>query len=146
MNKKTKKIVLVTGVFDLLHEEHRLFLTKAKMLGDYLVVGIESDARVRKIKGEQRPILNQEKRRSNLELLEIANEVLVLPERFSNPDDHLNFVKKVGANVLAVSSHTMHLDKKRAIMEQVGGKVVVVHDHNPEISTSILLEKATKSR
>lgn len=146
MNKKYRNIVLVTGVFDLLHKEHLLFLTKAKALGDYLVVGIEADARVRQLKGEQRPVLSQEKRQKNLELLKIADQVLILPEKFSNPEDHLNFVKKVGANILAVSSHTMHLDKKRAILEKIGGKVVVVHEHNPKVSTSILLEKATKSR
>lgn len=133
--------VLATGVFDLLHEEHLNFLKKAKNLGDRLVVGLESDARVREIKGLARPILPQDQRLNNLKKLNIADEVFILPEKFSRPEDHLNLVKSVGAKILAVSSHTAHLDKKRLIMEQAGGEVVVVHEHNPKISTSILLEK-----
>lgn len=125
----------------MLHEEHLNFLKKAKNLGDRLVVGLESDARVREIKGLARPILPQDQRLNNLKKLNIADEVFILPEKFSRPEDHLNLVKSVGAKILAVSSHTAHLDKKRLIMEQAGGEVVVVHEHNPKISTSILLEK-----
>ncbi len=136
-----KKIVLVTGVFDLLHEEHLNFLKKAKDLGDKLVIGIESDKRVKEIKGLERPVLSQTIRQKNLEKLVIADEVFILPEQFNNSDDHFNLVKKVGAKILAVSSHTAHLDKKQQIMQRVGGGVAVVHDHNPDISTSILLKK-----
>ncbi len=135
------KIVLVTGVFDLLHDEHLNFLKKAKELGDKLVVGVESDKRVKEIKGITRPVLSEEIRKKNLEKLSLADEVFVLPEQFNKPEDHLNLVKKVGAKILAVSSHTAHLDKKQQIMEKVGGRVIVVHEHNPEISTTILLEK-----
>lgn len=135
------KIVLVTGVFDLLHDEHLNFLKKAKELGDKLVVGVESDKRVKEIKGITRPVLSEEIRRKNLENLSLADEVFILPEQFNKPEDHLNLVKKVGAKILAVSSHTDHLDKKQQIMEKVGGEVIVVHEHNPEISTTILLEK-----
>lgn len=138
MNQKNKT-VLVTGVFDLLHQEHLNFLQKAKLLGDQLVVGIESDRRVKQMKGQARPILSQGRRRSNLEALRIADQVVILPEQFGQPADHLNFVKKVGAKILAVSSHTAFLAEKQRIMAQVGGKVVVVHQHNPAISTSILL-------
>lgn len=137
-----KKIVLVTGVFDLLHDEHLNFLKKAKLLGEKLIIGVESDKRVKEIKGLNRPVLSQETRKKNLEKLLLADRVFILPEQFSKPEDHLNLVKKVGATILAVSSHTAHLDKKQQIMEKVGGKVMVVHEHNPEISTSILLEKA----
>lgn len=135
------KIVLVTGVFDLLHDEHLNFLKKAKELGDKLVVGVESDKRVKEIKGITRPVLSEEIRKKNLEKLSLADEVFILPEQFNKPKDHLNLVKKVGAKILAVSSHTAHLDKKQQIMEKVGGRVIVVHEHNPEISTTILLEK-----
>ncbi|MCL4208346.1 adenylyltransferase/cytidyltransferase family protein [Patescibacteria group bacterium] len=136
-----KKTVLVTGVFDLLHEEHLNFLKKAKKLGNRLVIGIESDKRVKEIKGISRPVLSEQIRKKNLEKLLLADEVFILPEQFNKPEDHLNLIKKVGAKILAVSSHTAHLDKKQQIMEKVGGNVVVVHEHNPRVSTSILLEK-----
>lgn len=136
-----KKKVLVTGVFDVLHQEHSTFLKKAKELGDYLIVGIESDVRVRQMKGAERPVFTQDVRKKSLEALKIADEVFILPEKFSNSEDHLALIKKIKPDYLAVSSHTKHLDKKRAILEQCGGKVVVVHKHNPNISTTQLLQK-----
>jgi D-beta-D-heptose 7-phosphate kinase/D-beta-D-heptose 1-phosphate adenosyltransferase len=137
--KKTKT-VLVTGVFDLLHQEHAKFLVKARALGDRLVIGIESDKRVKELKGEGRPINNQLKRRRQLERLKIADKVLILPEKFSKPQQHLAFLKQVKPDILAVSSHTAHQKEKASLMQQVGGKLVVVHKHNPEISTSKIIE------
>lgn len=138
---KSKKRILVTGVFDVLHEEHLQFLQKAKSLGDFLIVGIESDIRVKQIKGEGRPINSQAVRKKNLEKLRIADEVFILPEQFNKPEDHIALIGKVRPDFLAVSSHTHHLDKKQAILEQFGGKVVVVHEHNPKVSTTKLLQK-----
>jgi len=57
-----KKIVFTNGCFDILHAGHADYLNKAKSLGDILVVGINSDASVRRIKGEKRPILPQQMR------------------------------------------------------------------------------------
>ena len=133
--------VLVTGVFDILHQEHIIFLKKAKKLGNYLVIGLESDVRVSQMKGVNRPVNNQFTRVNNLEKLKIANEIFVLPEKFSKPEDHINLIKKVKPKFLAVSSHTKHIDRKRAIMSKFAGEVVVVHDFNPRISTSKLLEE-----
>lgn len=136
-----QKKVLVTGVFDILHQEHINFLRKAKKLGDILVVGIESDVRVKKMKGVGRPINSQITRKQNLEALNIAHEVFILPEHFSKPEDHSALVQKLKPDFLAVSSHTKHLEEKRKILKECGGEVVVVHEHNPKISTSLILQK-----
>ena len=61
------KKILVTGVFDLLHQEHINFLTKAKAVGDILVVGLETDTRVKQLKGFNRPINSTKDRLQNLE-------------------------------------------------------------------------------
>ena len=137
---KSKK-VLVTGVFDLLHEEHLIFLRKAKKLGDWLIVGIESDKRVKEIKGSNRPINDQNKRKANLEFEQIADEIFILPEQFSNKEDHIKLITEINPTVLAVSSHTAHLDKKEKIMKLIGGRVEVIHDHNPDISTTLILKR-----
>jgi cytidyltransferase-like protein len=134
-----EKKVLVTGVFDILHEEHVKFLKKAKSVGDFLMVGVECDLRVRKMKGEGRPVNNEEIRVKNLQDLKIADQVFVLPEKFDKSEDHLQLVKKVGTDVLAVSSHTKFIEEKRRIMNQVGGEVMIVHQHNPGVSTSGIL-------
>lgn len=137
---KDKKITLVTGVFDVLHQEHSLFLSKAKAIGNYLLVGLESDVRVKKIKGKNRPINNENKRVSNLNLLNIADAVFILPEKFDKPEEHEAVIKQIKPSILAVSSHTKHIKEKEVIMEKYKGKVVVIHDHNPEISSTIILK------
>ncbi len=136
----SNSLVLVTGVFDILHEEHEKFLRKASDLADCLIVGIESDSRVQIIKGESRPINNQEVRLDNLNDLKINMRVFILPNEFNKPQDHIDLIKKIKPNFLAVSSHTEHLDKKREIMALVGGEVVVIHNHNEKISSTKIIE------
>ena len=69
------KKVLVGGVFDIIHYGHVHFLKNAKSLGDHLVVALESDKNVKRLKGEKRPIHNQNQRREMLESLEFVDEV-----------------------------------------------------------------------
>ncbi len=134
-----QKIVLVTGVFDLLHEEHRNFLKKAHQAGNTLIVGIESDVRVRKLKGEGRPIWDQERRKEELEQIPEVSGVFILPEIFDQPIHHEQLIKTIRPSVLAVSSHSPHLDRKQRIMDLVGGVVKVVHQLNPDVSTTQIL-------
>ena len=138
--------VLVTGVFDILHKEHVKFLKKAKALGEELVIGIESDKRVREIKGKGRPVNSQEVRKKNLEKLGLADRVLILPEEFSQPTDHLKFLKKIKPDILAVSSHTAHQKEKAQLMRLVGGRLMVVHKHNLEVSTTKIIDKLVRSK
>lgn len=141
IHAQNQKVVLVTGVFDILHPEHEAFLRAARELGDFLLVAIESDVRVKQIKGPDRPINAQALRMLNLEKLKIANAVYILPEHFSTPSDHEQFIAEVRPAFLAVSEHTAHLDKKAAILAKVGGKVIVVRKHNPAISTTQIIEQ-----
>ncbi|MEX0896269.1 MAG: adenylyltransferase/cytidyltransferase family protein [Patescibacteria group bacterium] len=137
--------VLVTGVFDIVHQEHRAFLRDAKKLG-YLVVGVESDLRVRQIKGEGRPIHPAAIRVEQLQKLAIADEIFVLPELFSSPDDHRLLLAQLRPDILAVSAHTKHIDKKQRLMQEIGGRVMIVREHNPAISTTLLLESRQRSQ
>src|SRR5574340_817315 len=140
--KKSKKTVLVTGVFDVLHPEHVNFLTKAKEQGEILLVGIESDVRVRKLKGEGRPVNDQETRRRQLVALKIADRVFVLPEKFDQHTDHEKLIAEIKPDILAVSSHTPFLAEKRQLVEKYGGRLVIVLKQNPAISSTILLKKS----
>lgn len=140
-HKSKEKIVLVTGVFDLLHTEHIAFLHKAKKVGDRLIVALESDVRVKQLKGPTRPINKVDVRVDRIRRLQVADSLFVLPEQFSRPVDHENLIKTIRPDILAVSSHTKHLDKKRAILKKYGGKVEIVHPHNPLISTTAIVSK-----
>ena len=65
LKAKGKRIVFTNGCFDLLHIGHVRYLEKARALGDVLVVGVNSDSSVRKLKGPKRPILPEEERARN---------------------------------------------------------------------------------
>jgi len=120
-----KKKVLVGGVFDILHFGHIQFLKKAKKLGDYLIVALESDENVRKIKGEKRPIHNQNQRREILESLKFVDEVISLPEMKSD-EDYKNLVIKVKPQVVAVTVGDPILEKKRKQASLIGARVIEI--------------------
>lgn len=134
-----QKIVLVTGVFDVIHQEHINFLTKAKQVGGFLVVGIETDERVKKMKGDQRPNYPQQIRLENLQKLSLANAIFVLPNEFSDPQNHQKLISQIKPDILAISSHTKHQRKKKKIIEKFGGKLKIVHQYNPQLSTTKIL-------
>jgi len=135
-----KQVVLATGVFDLFHSEHQAFLPAARAAGDVLLVGIESDARVRQLKGEGRPIYPEEKRLLLIQESGLADLVFVLPEDFSRPEHHKALIAAIRPTFLAVSEHSPHQDKKQAILEEFDGKVLVVRRHNPAVSTTKMVE------
>lgn len=139
-----KTLTLVTGVFDLLHEEHLIFLKKAKNLGDLLLIGLESDIRVRQMKGEGRPINKQEARLENLQKLGIADFIFILPEEFSKPEDHRALISKIKPNSMAISSNTLFQAEKAKILAEFSAKLVVVHDFNPEFSSSKIINTTIK--
>jgi len=140
-----KKVTLVTGVFDVLHQEHDKFLEAAAKLGDCLLVGIETDKRVKALKGEGRPINPQEKRKENLEQLQIADLVFVLPEKFSDRANHQALLEIIKPNFLAVSESSPFLDVKKELIEAVGGELKIVLSHNPEISSSRIINSRQNS-
>jgi rfaE bifunctional protein nucleotidyltransferase chain/domain len=90
-----KKIVFTNGCFDLLHAGHADYLNKAKSLGDILVVGINSDTSVRRIKGEKRPILPQQMRAYLLDNLKPVDYVVIFEE-----DTPLELIKAIKPDVL----------------------------------------------
>jgi cytidyltransferase-like protein len=147
VRKKSRenKVVLVTGVFDLLHQEHFNFLAKARQAGDILLVGVESDVRVRQLKGEGRPVNSALIRKKNLQRLGLCDLIFVLPDDFSNLAARLKLLKTIKPDILAVSSHSPFLSEKIRMMKQVGGRVVVVHQHNPAISSSKLIGQKESS-
>ena len=90
-----KKIVFTNGCFDILHVGHIRLLNDAKKLGDILVVGINSDSSVKKLKGENRPINIESDRKTLLESLKSVDYVFTFDE-----DNPLNLIKKIRPNIL----------------------------------------------
>jgi len=132
--------VLVTGVFDVLHIEHQNFLKAAKAQGDKLYVGLEPDARVKKLKGSGRPINNLKTRIKNIKNLKLADRVFALPSNLDTKQGREVFIKTLKPDILAVSASTPNLTEKRRIIKLIGGQVKVVHPHNPKVSSSKIIQ------
>jgi len=135
----TKTIVLVTGVFDLLHSEHQKFLKKAKSQGDILLVGLETDRRVKKLKGPARPVWKLKKRLKEIAKLPFIDYAFPLPEKFDQPEDHEKLISQLKPNILAVSVNTPNLDAKKKLLEKYNGKLKIVLPHNSKISTTKII-------
>lgn len=144
--KAGKKIVFVTGVFDLLHQEHKIFLEKAHNLGDVLIVGLESDVRVRAMKGPERPIQSQSIRRDSVSTLNFVDLAFILPQAFYLPDHHRALIRALKPDFLAVSSHSPHQGKKQQILNEFGGTLQIVHEHNPDVSTTKQISSAQNAQ
>ena len=80
LRKNNRKIVFTNGCFDILHAGHVTYLSKAKSLGDILVIGLNSDSSVKKIKGKSRPIVSQKNRALLLAGLEAVDFVVIFNE------------------------------------------------------------------
>lgn len=90
-----KQVVFTNGCFDILHIGHTRYLTEAKALGDILVVGVNSDSSVRRLKGEQRPIVVEAQRVEMLEALSSVDYALLFGE-----DTPLELIKEIRPNIL----------------------------------------------
>jgi len=95
LKEKGKKIVFTNGCFDLLHAGHVRYLEAAKRFGDVLIVGLNSDRSVHELKGESRPINNENDRASILAALEAVNYVVVFDE-----DTPYKLIKTIKPNTL----------------------------------------------
>ncbi|OGQ03992.1 MAG: glycerol-3-phosphate cytidylyltransferase [Deltaproteobacteria bacterium RBG_19FT_COMBO_46_12] len=140
-NLKTrgKRIIFTNGCFDLLHVGHVRYLEEAKALGDVLVIGVNSDSSVRKIKGPGRPILPVEERVEILSGLGCVDYVAVFDEL-----DPLKLITSLQPNVLAKGGDwTKEQIAGGEVVEKSGGEVIII-PLVQGVSTSNLIETILK--
>lgn len=117
--KKGKKIVFTNGCFDILHYGHIKLLETAKSKGDILIVGLNSDSSVKRLKGEGRPVQGEKARARILTSLRMVDYVVIF-----NETTPLRLIKSIKPDVLVKGSD--YRDKKVVGMEEVekrGGEV-----------------------
>jgi D-glycero-beta-D-manno-heptose 1-phosphate adenylyltransferase len=105
LKEENKKVVFTNGVFDIIHSGHVDYLIKAKALGDILIVGLNTDSSVKRIKGEKRPIISQNERAYVLSSLKPVDYVVPFEE-----DTPLELIKALVPDVL-VKGADWSLDK-----------------------------------
>jgi len=123
--EKKGRIVLAGGCFDILHIGHVRFLSEAKKMGDYLVVLLENNEKVKKLKGKNRPIFTQEIRAEMLSALNCVDLVVLLP-MMQNDSDYLNLVVKIKPHIIAVTENDPRIEKKKLQAEIVGRELRVI--------------------
>jgi len=136
-----KKVVFTNGCFDLIHLGHIDYLSKAKDLGDVLLVGLNTDASVRRLdKGASRPIKDQYSRAMILAALRFVDGVVLFDE-----DTPLELIKRVQPDVLVKGSDYRAQEiVGYEVVKNKGGEIVTI-DFLPGYSTSLIEEKIKKS-
>lgn len=128
------KIVLANGCFDLFHVGHIRYLAGAKELANILVVGINSDEQVGKLKGENRPFMPETERAEIVSALKFVDYVTIFNEptvteliRAIRPDFHAKG-----------TDYTMNSVPEREIVKEYGGRVAIVGDPKDHSSTELI--------
>jgi len=122
LKAKGKRIVFTNGCFDLLHIGHVRYLEKARALGDVLVVGVNSDSSVRKLKGPERPILHEEERAGILSGLGCVDYITIFREI-----DPLKLITSLRPDLLAKGGDwTKEQTVGKEVVERLGGEVVII--------------------
>lgn len=136
---ENKKIVFTNGCFDILHRGHVEYLAKAAQLGDILIVGLNSDKSVRRLKGKGRPINDEISRAVVLSALESVFCVVIFDE-----DTPENLIKEINPDVL-VKGSDYKIDEIAGadFVKQHGGEVVTI-DLVKGFSTTNIIEKSSK--
>lgn len=134
LKRKGKKIVFTNGCFDILHSGHVQYLEKAKACGDILIVAVNTDASIRKIKGKLRPIINQTDRTKVLAALSCVDYVTLFAQ-----DTPLSIIQKIKPDVLIKGADWSKETIVGAdFVSKLGGKVTVIKLLKGRSTTNII--------
>ena len=140
LKAQNKKIVFTNGCFDLIHAGHVDYLKKAKQLGDVLIIGLNSDSSIKSIKGEKRPINNQDDRAAILSAFYFVDYVVIFEQ--DTPYELINVVKP---DILVKGSDWRNKTIVGSdIVDNTGGRVVLI-EYLEGKSTTATIEKILKN-
>jgi D-beta-D-heptose 7-phosphate kinase/D-beta-D-heptose 1-phosphate adenosyltransferase len=132
--ERGKAIVFTNGCFDLLHVGHVKYLQKARQLGDLLVLGLNSDASIRRLKGPKRPLIGQEERAHILAALDCIDYVVIFDE-----DTPLELIAALRPHILVKGGdYTPEGVVGKEIVESYGGRVELIQFVDGRSTTNII--------
>ncbi len=123
--RKNNSIVLVGGCFDILHIGHIKFLEEANKMENVLMVLLESDAKVKKLKGKNRPYFTQKDRAGVLASVNTIDYVILLPP-LNTDEDYNNLILQIRPKVIAVTANDPLISKKEKQAKAVGGEIRII--------------------
>ncbi len=137
---KNKKIVFTNGCFDILHIGHVKYLKESKKFGDILIVGLNSDSSVKKLKGDNRPINNEQDRAGILDELKSVDYVVIFEE--DSPKELIDIIKPdiytKGAD------YTLETLPETPVVIKNGGEVKFINFVEGKSTTNIVKSIANK--
>ncbi|TGK35052.1 D-glycero-beta-D-manno-heptose 1-phosphate adenylyltransferase [Leptospira gomenensis] len=137
--RSEKRIVFTNGCFDLVHRGHLTYLSQARELGDFLWVGINSDVSVKRLKGEQRPVVSEDDRAILLSNLRFVDAVTIFPQ-----DTPLELIRLVKPAIhVKGGDYSVEDLPETPLVRQFGGEVRIL-PFVPGNSTSLLIQKILK--
>ena len=135
-SKRLQKKVFTNGCFDILHLGHVKYLREASKLGDILIVGVNSDNSVRRLKGKNRPIISESERMEMLSMFGFIDYIVKFDE-----DTPINLIKTIRPDVLVKGGDYLpHEVVGKDFVEVIGGKLVLI-PLSGELSTTKIIEK-----
>ncbi len=142
ISSRDSKIIFTNGVFDILHKGHIELLKFSKSLGEFLIVGINSDESTKRLKGDDRPINYQNDRKSVLEANKYVDEVIIFDE-----DKPTKLVKKISPDIIVkggewIADEVRENDK---IPKDIGIKIFPIINKK-EYSSSTIIEKIKRNK
>jgi len=139
LKQKGKRIVFTNGCFDILHYGHIKYLADAKAKGDYLVVAVNSDESIKRIKGNKRPIIRQADRLKTVAALASVDFAVLFRE-----DNPLKVIEALKPDILIKGSDWSKKNIVGAsLVESYGGKILTVNLVKGR-STSAIIKKITR--
>ena len=136
LRRRGRRVVFTNGCFDLIHPGHVRYLERARSLGDILVIAVNSDDSVRRLKGPGRPVLTQEERAEIVAELHCVNFVTIFDE-----DTPQSVIEELQPDVLVKGGDWSKENiVGRSFVEQSGGEVVVI-DFEEGYSTTGIIER-----
>ncbi len=134
-----KKIIATNGCFDILHVGHLHYLEESKALGDLLVVGLNSDSSVKKLKGNDRPINPQNDRAELLAALKPVDYVVIFDEI-----DAVNFLREVKPDVYTKGGDYNPLDlPEYSAVQEIGARIEIISLVEGKSTTAVITKLAT---
>ncbi|MCD6516282.1 MAG: adenylyltransferase/cytidyltransferase family protein [Candidatus Aminicenantes bacterium] len=134
--KEGKTVVLANGCFDLIHVGHIRYLKGARMSGDILVIALNSDSSVNRLKGPGRPILNQNQRADILSGFEFVDHIIIFDE-----SDVSRILLSLKPDIHAKGSdYTEETVPEKDVVCSYGGKVAIVGGPKIKSTSEIILE------
>lgn len=131
---KEQVIVFTNGCFDIIHSGHLDLLKEARSYGDKLIVGLNSDKSISKLKGPERPIISQSERKKILSALKFVDEVIIF-----NEEDPLKLIKKLKPSILVKGAdYTKEQVVGGEFVESYGGEIKLVKLTKGKSSSKII--------